>query len=340
MKKYIFLFCLLSLFGCANTPKDKFVDSFQHVGIIKLYSHPIRLEKEALQLSYIFEMVERDSLLIINEFPDPHYCMKIIDLSKNTVRNFGKKGKGPSEIQSGSCNFSIGNNNLYVSDRINYFTYSIDSLKKTIDNPVFKLYFRPKEASFLNTTYCNGFVVGGTIRNRIGLYNTLTKQIVCKYGYEVGPMVEQAFYYSNPSKNLVAYFQSRSATMGILEITDNDVTMKEFSWWKSAQKESVGDNGRISALPAKDERNGFITAAVTEKYIYALYSGKTMNRRTIESLSNAFLSEYVYVFDWQGKPVKRYLLDQEVRSIAVDKNDETLYAASYKGEPHLIKYKL
>jgi hypothetical protein len=285
-------------------------------------------------------MVESDSLLIINEFPDPHYCMKIIDLRKGTVRHFGKKGKGPTEIQSGSCNFSIENNNLYVSDRINYFKYSIDSLKKNIDIPVSKFYFRPKETSFLNTTYCNGFVVGGTIRNRIGLYDILTKQVFCKYDYKMGPLVEQANYYNHPSKKLVAYFLCRYGTMGILEITNNDVTMKESSWWKSEQKESTGDNGQIRALPAKDERNGFITAAVTEKYIYALYSGKVMDRRTIESLANTFLSEYVYVFDWQGKPVKRYQLDQEVRSIAVDKNDETLYAASYKGEPHLIKYKL
>ncbi|MGV8139557.1 MAG: BF3164 family lipoprotein [Mangrovibacterium sp.] len=340
MKRFMFLFCPLFLFGCATAPKDKFVESFQHVGNVKLYSRPIKLKKGAVQLAYMFEMVERDSLLIINEFPDPYHCMKIIDLRKGTVRNFGKKGKGPSEIQSGSCNFSIENNNLYVSDRINYLKYSIDSLKKSIDTPVSKFYFRPKETSFLNTTYCNGFVVGGTISNRIGLYNTQTKQVICKYDYEVGPMVEQAFYYNHPSKNIVAYFQSKSATMGILEIKNNDVTTKEYSWWKSGQKELLGDNGRISALPARDERNGFITAAVTEKFVYALYSGKVMDRRTLESLSDAFLSKYVYVFDWQGRLVKRYQLDQEVRSIAVNANDEALYAASYEGEPHLVVYKL
>ncbi|MEN6455651.1 MAG: BF3164 family lipoprotein, partial [Prolixibacteraceae bacterium] len=113
-----------------------------------------------------------------------------------------------------------------------------------------------------------------------------------------------------------------------------------YSWWKSGQKELLGDNGRISALPARDERNGFITAAVTEKFVYALYSGKVMDRRTLESLSDAFLSKYVYVFDWQGRLVKRYQLDQEVRSIAVNANDEALYAASYEGEPHLVVYKL
>lgn len=340
MKKYIFLFYLLFFFGCSTALEDKFVNSFQQVKTIKLDSQPVKLEKGALQLSYMFEMIEKDNLLIINEFPDPQYCMKIVDLTKGTVRNFGKKGKGPNEIQSGSCNFSIEKNNLYVFDRINYFKFSIDSLKNGIDIPESMFCFRPKETTFLKTTYSNGFVVGGTISKRVGLYNTITNQIICKYDYEIGPMVEQANYYNHPSKKLVAYFLCGAGTMGILEIKDHDIAMKEFSWWKSGQKESVGNTGRLNALPAKDERNGFITATVTEKYIYALYSGKIMDRRSLESLSNAFLSKNVYVFDWQGKQVKCYQLDQEVRSIAVDTKDEMLYAASYEGEPHLIKYKL
>jgi hypothetical protein len=113
--------------------------------------------------------------------------------------------------------------------------------------------------------------------------------------------------------------------------------IKDFTWWNS-QGEQVKDENKISFIPKKGSKNGFITADVTNKYIYSLYSGKVINTSSIKELSDSFLSKYIYVFDWEGKPVKRYELDQEVRSITVDEKNNILYAASYSGEEPNLKW--
>lgn len=328
--------------GCIDNSKDEFINSFKQIQTIELQNSQIRLNKGNPLLSYMFEMIYSDSLLFINESPDPEYCMKIVDLRTKTIRNFAKKGKGPTEIQAQACGFSVDylNRKLYVTDRKYYYVYSIDSLLINRDIPLYSFPLKPKEATFLKTTYCNNYIVGSAIANRFALYNIETKVCTGKFQYTIGPMVEQASFYSHPSKNIVAWFQSNSATMGLLQIKNDTITMIEHSWWKSKNKEF--SNGKVrGSTSSKDEKNGFITAAVSEEFVYSLYSGKNFDHRSIEKLTRAYFSQYVYVLDWEGKPVKRYKLDQEVRSIAIDARNNMLYGASHEGgEPHLVTYQL
>lgn len=346
MKKHskyrIWPILLLLASGCATVPEDEFVHSFEQTKTIELQSQPVKLKNDNPFLSYMFEMIYSDSLLFINEFPDPEYCMKIVDLRNKTIRNFAKKGKGPNEMQAQACEFSMDylNRNLYVTDHSNYYIYPIDSILNYKDIHLSDFPFRPEEASFLKTTYCNGYIVGNTITSRFAFYHISTKVCAGKYPYAIGPLVDQAKFYSHPYKNIVAYFNSQSATMGLLHIENETITMKEHSWWKSKGKEI--SNGKFrGTIQGKDAKNGFITATVSEKYVYSLYSGKIFDHRSIETLTKAFFSRYVYVHDWEGNPVKRFKLDQEVRSIAIDDKNNTLYAASFEGgEPHIIKYQL
>ncbi len=333
---------LTLLCNCSSSPKDEFVNAFKDTPVIKLESEQIELKHSKPYLSYLFEMVYSDSLLFVNEFPDPNFCMKIIDLRTKSVRSFAKKGKGPNEMQTQACDFLTDqtNRNLMVSDHRRYYVYPIDSLLDGHDSPSSVLSFPKEKISFLKTTYCNGYFIGNAIENRFAFYDTKTKNCQGKYPYRSGPLVEQSTFYPHPSKSRVAFFQSKSATMGFLDVENNDMALKELCFWESKNKEVLSDKIRYLA-PEKGARNGFITASVSEKYIYVLYSGKTFDYRSTENLTKAFLSKYVYAFSWDGKPIKRYQLDQEVRSIAIDEKGNTLYAASYTGgEPHIVKYQL
>ena len=67
-------------------------------------------------------------------------------------------------------------------------------------------------------------------------------------------------------------------------------------------------------------RFAFVAGAVTNQYIYAVYSGKFN-----ESLHPNYGS-FVFVYDWQGNPIKKITLDREMKSPAVSSDDQTLYA--------------
>lgn len=67
-------------------------------------------------------------------------------------------------------------------------------------------------------------------------------------------------------------------------------------------------------------RFAFVGGTVTDQYIYAIYSGK------LEEDLNPFFGQTVFVYDWDGNPVKKINLDRIVQAPAVTNDDKTLYA--------------
>jgi hypothetical protein len=345
MRKYIYVLILtFFLINCKNSNDDKFVDSFNRTETIKLSAQSVDLDKSEMFFSHMFEMKYYEGLIIISD-PSELYNMKIVNIKDKKIKNFLKRGHGPNEIPSQASWFSIDNKNhfLYITDGFNYYKYSINNLKTEKYTP--DLIFKPvfKNYGFIGATaFSNGFLVGGLYDKKFGVYNVETKVLISKNEYlkAESPLLSQSKFYSHPSKNLICSFQSKSAVMAILKIEKDDIKIKDFSWWTSKGQE-IDDQNKISFIAEKGNKNGFITADVTNKYIYSLYSGKVIDDSSLNGLTNSFLSKYVYVFDWEGKPLKRYELDQEVRSITVDEKNNILYAASYfGGEPNLIKYNL
>lgn len=79
------------------------------------------------------------------------------------------------------------------------------------------------------------------------------------------------------------------------------------------------DWGKDIVQNTEKTRFAFLNASVTDKYIYLLYSGKN------NKADKSFYGEYIYVFDWNGNPVKKLTLDKSVLCIAVSKDDKVLY---------------
>lgn len=348
MKKLFFLILILTLVACGNKSdlKDEFISSFSDIKTFEVNSQQVKLEKSKLFLSFMFKIVYWNDLLFISEAPDPEYSMKIVNVFNGNVRNFAKKGRGPNEIAYQGCDFFINelDKEIYISDGFKYFSYSLDSLKIGLDLPKSKFSMSSIKDRFMENTYCNGFLVGGMHNQRFGVYHIKNRFLIKKYNFNNillgGALNNQAFYFSHPRNNLVAYFYYKSAKMGILRIDNNKIENEEFNYWDNDNIEIVSE-GKKKIKFSKDARNGFITAAVSNDFIYVLYSGKKLNRSSIKELTKAYLSRFVYVFDWQGKPVKKYKLDQEVRSIAIDEKNKILYAGSYsKDLPILLKFQL
>jgi len=234
----IIIICLLV--SACSTNDDEFIESFKNVETIELTAKEVKVDQSSLILSYMFEMEYVDSLLIINEYPDKDYCLKIVDLKTGTLRSFAKKGKGPNEIQAQSCNYSVDqiNNELYITDRNTYYVYSIDSLMNEIIKPTSSFSVRIKNIPFLSSSYCSNKIIGSTYENKLGVYDINSDTCFTKYKYANDPLIEQGRFCCHPTKQLAVFFQAKSAIMDIFEIKDNDVLRKEFVWWSSAKKRS------------------------------------------------------------------------------------------------------
>ncbi len=339
MKKYKLLFFVFICCCFSAISQKKIKTYFKDVSTLELKSQEVKIiNNQDIFFSNIIAMNYIDDLLILTD-QDPTYAMKIVDLRTNTVRNFGRKGRGPNELQRNISIFSTDyvTRKLYVNDLPNYCVYAIDSLKKGIDDQVLKFKIPVGKESYLSSTYCNGNIVGSTFINRIGIYNIKTKKSFGKFAYaKGGAMVHQSSFYSHPSKNKVAFLESFSEKMGIYTINDNDIELEELPWDEKSKSKTTTSEGKTFA---RHYKLGFIHATTSEKYIYSLYSGKPYSDS--ESFFQASTTDIIYVFDWDAKPIKKIQLDQKVRTISIDKKNNILYASAYnEGIPYLIKYEL
>ncbi len=133
-------------------------------------------------------------------------------------------------------------------------------------------------------------------------------------------MAHESKLYTSPDERyaVAAYLSSDQIELFDLTTTTSKLIAgpenfkAEFSVYKD-------DWGKDIAYNTEKTRSAFLNASVTEKYIYLLYSGKN------KKADKYFYGEYIYVFDWNGNPIKKLTLDKSVLCIAVSQDDKVLY---------------
>jgi hypothetical protein len=85
-----------------------------------------------------------------------------------------------------------------------------------------------------------------------------------------------------------------------------------------------------------DLRFGYVDATATNKYLLALFSGRT--RRGFRN--RASFGGFVHVFDWSGTFQRALQLDTSVITIAVDEQASVLYAVRHDPEPAIVRFPL
>lgn len=332
--------------ACSEPPLGaNFREYFSKTELVELTGETVVLTEGEKPLSYLFNMTFFDSLILVNEFPDREYTYKLIDLRDKSVRPFGKKGEGPNQLLSDAFYFSVDRkeNRLYLTDQVHYYIHDIDALKSGRDTPAAKFTIDQQEKRFMGSTvHVDGYVVGSMHHKRFCAYNIESGDFIEVGEYPGGPamaMANQSFFMNHPTKNLAVYGMSRVPEFGILKVLQDTIEVTTYAWGDTpldVQHSPVG----MAVVDKEGSTFEYTSVAVTEDHIYFLYNGQTIDDTSRETIIQSGLSDEVFVLDWEGRPVKRYALDQAVRSIAVDDQAKMLYAASFEKEPKLIAYPL
>ena len=313
------VFALVAFTSCAKSPKgDSFREFFSDTEIVNLSGEAVQVDDGGSPLAFMFNMTVMDSLIMVNEFLDPEYTYKLIDLRDGTIRKFGKKGEGPNELLSDAFYFSYDRNSrqLYLTDNIYYYVYALEDLKSGRDVPLHSFKIDQEDRQFMGSkVFSNGQVVGGTYQSRFSAYDIEEGFFVDTVAYEGGPsqaLANQATFLNHPTQNKVAYFMTRQEEFGIVTVQENALIPKVFSWNK-IKHEVAEDSSTQTLMPNRDARYEFISATASDRYIYFLYSGKQVENNSGEAHVESALTNEVYVVDWEGNPVRRLKLDQKIR---------------------------
>lgn len=152
--------------------------------------------------------------------------------------------------------------------------------------------------------------------------------------YQSLAMAYQGDLLKHPTEKKLVSTSTDSFSLDIIELKpDKEIRLiKRIHHWAPDFKGLSGEI--VSADMISGNKYGSIGAAVSNKYIYILFSGKS-NEDEI-----AFQSDQVFVYDWKGNAIKILSLDYSVSSIAVDEADQMLVGFLDARDPVLLRYDL
>lgn len=133
-------------------------------------------------------------------------------------------------------------------------------------------------------------------------------------------MAYESFLFLKPSRNKCV-LASRYADR--IEIIDIDAEKSKVVVGPEGFEPNMivmtGGDGKKLSSRGPDTRYAFVRGKTTEKFIYLLYSGEK------DDAKHAFYGKYIYVYDWNGRPVQRLELSNPVLDFAITSDDSLLY---------------
>lgn len=302
-------------------------------------------------LGRVFDIGILDDFVVLrNDWGET--MLTLIDVhNKKHVYNFGKRGEGPDElINPGPMILGSEHFDIFDGAKMSLMHYDADSIVSG-DSLATQIRFHTNLSGIISLVSLqdSNYVASGVFPE--GRLCLLDKDgAACAYGgdYPANENLEEMPFHvlgmAYQSLMCVRPYEKRTALVtrygGILQIYEWDLlkkTAKEISCINEfTPKLTTRDiNGTPNFRPDSETRWGYLAVDATEKYIFALYSGR------LQKDENAFhLGNEVHVFDWDGKPCYLLRLDCEGSSLAVRDNKLFVLAEYENMGNDIVEYSL
>ncbi|GAO30652.1 BF3164 family lipoprotein [Geofilum rubicundum] len=339
MKKIILLiFALLVLLSCKKTQSQVFNESEK------------KLPAFNSQGELIFEVIREylgpypraihlmDSLLVLHHERPVEYWISIFNTNGKHKKSLYRKGRGPEEfVGVSSSGFVDGKfwmydfqNNIIViipdlfSNPLSMFKYDVE-----IPGLVIKLI---DESSFVVL----GFGTG--TRSRFDRYNFKENKVTTGYGdintlknfiritsgeHNYPLMMEKttfsSFFSVKPDRTkLVAAYYYFDA-LEIYNATGELKVCLRGPTDKYPKLEVYHEGSGSGKITPRNTKVGYGQVVSTDNYIYALYSGQNI-------FEHGFSAKNLFVFDWNGNPIKKFKLSHPIETFCVDEKNNIIYS--------------
>ncbi|MDR0973337.1 MAG: TolB-like 6-bladed beta-propeller domain-containing protein [Prevotellaceae bacterium] len=353
-KLYICTIVLIFLSACGDSLDytDKTLYHFRNTPVDSLHiSNYAVLEKYDLLMPY--SVIKRGNIYYIWDETSRDSIIVRFNTKDSTMIRGISYGQGPGELLP-SIKFRDRRDTLFIYDTNRNQYYTVDENDKYLYISKYKTYpARGKDAerTFDVRFLPNGYITTGlqgdawlaTYDNRDSLLTTITYP---RYpSFENVPNRELGFVYSgsivilspDERKIISASRNGSSLFFGTIEEGNRIREVKRWDYQEPELKRvRISENDYAHALTI-NTIEGFTGVACTDKYVYAVYSGRTVATHGLGLQNNG---EYLLVYDWDGNPVRHYVLEIPLRSVGYEEETGTLYGISQDPEGALVEYKL
>lgn len=332
---FLGLLNIIFLSSCNHKPSQSIADLFPETTFLNQRKQCLISEDSLGLVEGI--LCDEENLVVFDTRSNQSFTL-FDQQSGKQIGRFGNIGQGPLEILFG-CSGYLEKKCLvaYNDQSKTIMKYNLDSLRKGVLDGAPKRLARHKilDAQISKIIPMNDsvFVAGGTYGTQYQYFIFDTNDRVLDYGIDVYNAADSSFnaytrFLSNqgymakhPCKNRFAYSVIFSSNVDFFEVVDNNIKLiRSLRFGNPTCESQIEDNGQLFSVRPMDRTiHGFIEVCATPKYLYALYSdGKIyeVQRKT----------KTVFVFDWDGNPVKKLLLDMDAFHISVNEKEKKMFA--------------
>jgi hypothetical protein len=294
-----------------------------------------------------------DNYIIVTE-RDANHFIHLIELRGNKqtyIRSLGVKGDGPGEIRGVSfidAGFGDGtfwtymlNNMLFSNFVLNDTSiYAINQLRLDIKNylSVGVAWTADSTIMVVKGNDHEKFVEMDLDGTTINTFGSWTGMIEGDYPDNIIPALYSGRFLSSPDKQTFGLFCSRTDVIEILNRNKKKIIsirgpenhMPDFEVDYSSGYPMYYTPNHLESRPQ------YFDGHFTDKYIYALYSGRT--RAEIDQKN--IMCDEVFVFDYGGNLLKHYKLDHSLLTFAIDEKHNKMYGGTYDANPGIVVFDL
>lgn len=285
-------------------------------------------------ISIPMDIKKRGDILYVSDFNGDSllYCYS---LSKERfVNKMLPQGQGPGEFLS-PVEFFISNSSVFIHNRWHFTAqnYTFNANDFSI-RPQGELINLPMNFDRIYPLSESRFVASGVFDDCRFLILDNKGNVISKCGSfpnyqseeEAVPNTAKAMFHQSQFSYHTARKRLACATSNVLELWDyvpDTLTLHKRMLLAPYHYlfESTPD-GVYAESDNPDAELGARGIAVSDKYVYVLYNPNT--HRMHEEHKETQKSE-IWVFNWEGEPVRKILIDTQVQCFCVDETDTTFY---------------
>jgi|GEM_PF-1353329 len=278
------------------------------------------------------------ALIFMNSRSGTDYFFYNYSLKKNILsEGFLKKGRGPNEAL-GVSSSGIFNNSFWIYDITLKKILTINRSKILEDSlsPVFNEYYFKEEFSGMDFIDSLNYL---TVGDNISTYKIVQKDLITntkitefgqfenissKKNISAFKDAYTCYIYTKPSGDKFVLPYRYTDIIEIYDVKKNTNIAIQGPLCFDVDYEEANRNGYFYMLKTKKTRKAFVSGTVTDKFIYLVYSGNLYKD------DNWSYGKCIFVYDWEGHPVNKIILDRYVYTIAVSADDKTIYSYDKK----------
>lgn len=349
MKYAICFLFIIVLFSCRQTTSTRYPrytdfpeEKTCQVKVVSL---------DTALLRYPFRITVKDSIALILDFHHPDYYFHAFTYPAwKPLVSFGKRGEGPEEMLSAETFRFVSPDSVWALDanKMQLTRWHIDVANGRasraeaieLDKEIVRaLDFQLTDHGFLIPDYLGEHRFGET--DRMGRLIRSEGRIPTeqKENRMSRPALAQAwrsFIDFDPGKHLLVMASQLGEVLEIYHLDTDSCRVVYGPHGEPEFRESEGHGIPTGIM-------GFSDVQITDRYIYTVFHGRSF-REIDASYEKGIKPEdggrFVYVFDLEGHPVRKYTLDRAVYGIDVHEAEGVMYATDVNHDEAVVEIRL